>query len=163
MRNSSIISLPLWPKQLVTVCGHVGLPAFGREQRISQTHVRVQPVSSWKEFPQSLFPQTWQKQRHHQPSQGMESFEAELRCPALSIHSTFLIATFSSSSLQSAKVSLLTTISAWSSQTASVGKKPSVLCFLWLQEGSEVLHWQSEGGMLNNLVGVTKAVLFNGK
>lgn len=107
MRNSSFISLPLWPKQLVTVCGHVGLPAFGREQGTSQSHVRVQPVSSWKEFPQRLLPQMWQKQRHHEPSQGMGSFEAELRHSALwTIRSTFLLAAFSCSCLQGAKVSL---------------------------------------------------------
>lgn len=41
MRNSSFISLPLWSKQLVTVCGHVGLPAFGREQGKSQSRVQV--------------------------------------------------------------------------------------------------------------------------
>lgn len=54
MRNSSFIALPLRPKQLVIVCGHVGLPAFGREHGISQSHVQVQPVSGWKEFPQSV-------------------------------------------------------------------------------------------------------------
>lgn len=156
MRNSSFIALPLWPKQLVIVCGHVGLPAFGREQGIFQSHVQVQPVSRWKEFPPSQFPQIWQKQRHHSPSQGMGSFEAEFRHSVLwTICSAFLLATFCSSSLQGAKVSLPSSISAWGSLSASVPPEAQWSAF-------SVRHWRAPlavwGGM-NNLVGVTKGCI----
>lgn len=157
MRNSSFISLPLWPKQLVTVCGHVGLPAFGREQGLCQSHVQVQPVSSWKEFPQHLFPQMWQKQRHHWCSRDMGSFEAELT-----------LLSELSSQLFSLLLSLLVVYmvpkcpSPPPFQHGAPCQQPSAPCTLWLQEGREALLWQPEGGMLNNL-GSVKAVLFNGK